>query len=133
MKKQSSTITVRYVETDQMGFVHHGNYAQYLELARIDWLKQYGVSYKSLEEEGVMLPVFELKINYKKPAFFDDKLVIETSLVDKPSVKIKFHYLIKNKKDEIITTAETVLVFVDAQTRRPIRCPNKILKALKLD
>ncbi len=130
MKSHISSLRVRYSETDQMGVVHHGNYAQYFEMARIEWLEELGISYKSLEEQGIMLPVYRLEVNYKKPALFDDQLYIETSLVEKPGVKIDFEYTLKNEAGEVLTTAETTLVFLDAATRRPIRCPEIILQAL---
>ena len=65
MKTYSSKVRVRYAETDQMGVVHHGNYAQYLELARIEWMEQFGVSYKGMEENGVMLPIYEMNFKFK--------------------------------------------------------------------
>ncbi|WP_109298959.1 thioesterase family protein [Aquimarina sp. AU474] len=116
-------LKVRYSETDQMGVVHHGNYAQYLELARIDWLSRLGVSYKSMEENGIMLPVFTLDFKFKKSAFFDDELTVKTSLRKIPTVKIIFDYEIFNGYQELITTASTILVFVDSKTRKPIPCP----------
>ncbi len=131
MKSHYSFVKVRYAETDQMGVVHHGNYAQYLEIARIEWLEELGISYKSLEEEGVMLPVFELNVKYHKPVTFDEKLKIETRLRELPNVKIIFDYSIYNEKGEKVTSAITVLVFMDAKTRKPIRCPGNILEKLK--
>lgn len=124
-------LKVRYSETDQMGVVYHGNYAQYLELARIDWLSQLGVSYKSMEENGVMLPVFTLDFKFKKSAFFDDELIVKTSLRKIPTAKIVFDYEIFNKNNELLTTASTTLVFVDSKTRKPIPCPSYLLEKIK--
>lgn len=130
MKSHESYVKVRYSETDQMGVVHHGNYAQYFEIARLEWLAALGVSYKTMEEEGVMLPVYELNTKFLKPAFFEDELVIKVRLKDTPSVKITFEYFIYNQKEELLTTAYTTLVFMDSKTRKPIRCPKYILEAL---
>lgn len=130
MKSHESNVKVRYSETDQMGVVHHGNYAQYLEIARLEWLAALGVSYKTMEEEGVMLPVYELNTKFLKPAFFEDELVIKVRLKETPSVKITFEYSIYNQKEELLTTAFTTLVFMDSKTRKPIRCPKYILEAL---
>lgn len=130
MKNHFSKVCVRYGETDQMGVVHHGNYAQYLELARIEWLQKFGVSYKTMEESGVMLPVYEMQFKFKKPAFFGDVLRIETALEDIPKFKIDLRYTIKNQEDQLLTTARTVLVFTDAETRKPRLCPDYILRAL---
>ena len=128
MKTHYTYVKVRYAETDQMGVVHHGNYAQYLEMARIDWLGQFGVSYKKMEEEGIMLPVYSMQFKFIKPATFDDILKIETRLKKIPQVKIEFDYSIFNAEQEIITTATTVLVFIDAITRKPVKCPDFILE-----
>lgn len=130
MKSHESNVKVRYSETDQMGVVHHGNYAQYLEIARLEWLAALGVSYKTMEEEGVMLPVYELNTKFLKPAFFEDELVIKVRLKETPSVKITFEYFIYNQKEELLTIAYTTLVFMDSQSRKPIRCPKYILEAL---
>ncbi len=131
MKSQETFVKVRYAETDQMGVVHHGNYPQYLEIARIDWLESLGISYKSMEEEGIMLPVFELKLKYIKPVTFHENLRVETRLRELPNVKIIFDYSIFNENDELVTSATSILVFMNAKTRRPIRCPEYILEKLK--
>ncbi len=122
---------VRYSETDQMGIVHHGNYAQYLELARIDWLSRLGISYKSMEENGIMLPVFTLDLKFKKSAFFDDELTVKTSLRKIPTVKIIFDYEIFNSSLELLTTASTTLVFVNSETRKPIPCPPFLIEKIQ--
>jgi acyl-CoA thioester hydrolase len=121
---------VRYGETDQMGVVYHGNYAQYLEIGRVEWLRVKGISYKKLEESGIILPVISLNINFKKSALYDDLITVETILKKTPSVKIEFDYKIYNEKGEILITANTVLAFVDAVKKRPIKCPEEVLKVL---
>lgn len=131
MKKHQTYVKVRYSETDQMGVVHHGNYAQYLEIARLEWLDRLGVSYKTMEEQGVMLPVYEMEFKFIKPAKFDDILRIETNLNNVPGVRIEFKYAVFNQENELITTATTVLVFMDSKTKRPIRCPEYVLDKLK--
>ena len=130
MKIHSSQVKVRYAETDQMGVVYHGNYAQYLEIARIDWLQSLGVSYRTMEEEGVMLPVYELSLKYRKSAKFDDVLRIETELKSLPGVRIEFDYRIYNQEGELLTEAYTSLVFMDVKNSRPIKCPQYILDKL---
>lgn len=131
MKSHETFVKVRYAETDQMGVVHHGNYPQYLEIARIDWLESLGISYKSMEEEGVMLPVFELNLKYHKPVTFHEDLRVETRLRELPNVKITFDYRVFNSNGEKVTSATSVLVFMDAKTRKPIRCPEYILERLQ--
>lgn len=124
-------VKVRYGETDQMGVVYHGNYAQYFEIARLEWLEALGFSYKKMEEEGIMLPVVALSTQFKNPANFDDILTIKTRLVRSPSVKIEFEYELYNDKGKLLTTGDTVLVFVSAKTRRPIKCPDDMLKRIE--
>ncbi|MGB7842999.1 MAG: thioesterase family protein [Salinimicrobium sp.] len=130
MKSHFSYVKVRYAETDQMGVVYHGNYAQYLEIARIDWLDALGISYKKMEDEGVMLPVYELNLRFKKSAKFDDQLKIETRLKEKPGVRIVFEYSIYNQHEELLTEAETTLIFMDIPKNKPIKCPQYILDKL---
>lgn len=131
MKSHQTYVKVRYAETDQMGVVHHGNYAQYLEMARIDWLEELGVSYGSMEKDGIMLPVYEMSFKFLQPAHFEDTLRIETKLMELPRVKIGFEYTIYNQNEQLITTASTVLVFMDSITKRPVRCPQFLLEKLK--
>ncbi|MGB6151916.1 MAG: thioesterase family protein [Pricia sp.] len=123
---------VRYAETDQMGVVYHGNYAQYLEMGRVEWLRDFGISYKSMEKNGVMLPVISLVVNYKKSAVYDDLITVETRLKKTPLVKIEFDFKIYNEQQEILATANTVLVFMDMKSKRPIKCPDYILKKIKM-
>lgn len=130
MKSHSTNVKVRYAETDQMGVVYHGNYAQYLEIARINWLNAMGISYKKMEEEGVMLPVYELKLKFLKSARFDDELRIETFLKEKPGVRIAFSYQIFNQNNELLTEAETTLIFIDIARNKPIKCPPDLLRKL---
>ncbi|MFD1162480.1 MULTISPECIES: acyl-CoA thioesterase [Hwangdonia] len=131
MKIDEIQIRVRYGETDQMGIVYYGNYALYLEEGRTEWLRKYGLTYKSMEEKGIMLPVVSMCINYKKSAGYDELINVKTQLKKTPSVKIEFEYEITNEKGEILTTAETTLVFVDAKTNKPVKAPQYLLDALE--
>ena len=121
----SKPLLVRYGETDQMGVVHHSNYLRYFEVARLEWLSALGVSYASMEKEGLIMPVIDIKATYKTPALFDDSLTIYVFLSELPRVKIIFLYEIKNQKDEIVCTGETTLAFLNAKTRKPVRCPEE--------
>ncbi|UOB17694.1 acyl-CoA thioesterase [Abyssalbus ytuae] len=131
-KKNEIDIRVRYGETDQMGVVYHGNYPQYLEVARTEWLRNLGVSYKLMEENGVMLPVISLSINYKKSALYDEVLKVKTQLVKMPGVKIEFYYEIWNEKGELIASANTVLAFINMKTKKPMKCPDYILEKIAI-
>ncbi|UFH35456.1 acyl-CoA thioesterase [Flavobacterium acetivorans] len=130
MKEHEFSVRVRYSETDQMGVVYHGNYAQYFEMGRVEWLRNLGVSYKWMEENGVMLPVVSLSMNYKKPARYDDLLTVKTIFKSQTSVKIEFDYEIYNEKKELLTIAHSTLVFVDMKTGRPTLPPEYVKERL---
>jgi acyl-CoA thioester hydrolase len=132
MNVHQTKIKVRYGETDQMGVVYHGNYAQYLEIGRLEWLTALGISYKEMEANDVMLPVVSLNINYKKPAYYDDELTVSTTLIKLPSVSIEFAYEIHNSSGKLLTTATTKLVFVNKISNLPMRCPHYILDKLQI-
>jgi acyl-CoA thioester hydrolase len=125
------TIRVRYGETDQMGVVHHGNYALYLEMGRTEWMRKKGISYKQMEDNGVMLPVISMSLKFKKSALYDEVIKVKTTLVKLPSVKIEFDYEIYNESGDILVSANTVLAFIDMKTKRPIKCPDYILEKLE--
>ena len=130
MKEYQFQVRVRYAETDQMGVVYHGNYAQYFEMGRVEWLRNMGVSYKWMEENGVMLPVVSLSMNFKKPARYDDLLTVKTILKSQTSVKIEFDYEIYNENKELLTTGYSMLVFVDMKTGKPILPPSYVLEKI---
>ena len=121
----------RYGESDQMGYAHHGNYAQYFEMGRMELLRNLGISYKKMEEEGIILPVYSINTRFIKPAKFDDLLSLKTILRKTPSARIVFEYEIYNEKNELITTGDTTLVFVDTAKNRPIKIPQNILKKIE--
>lgn len=124
-------IRVRYGETDQMSFVYHGNYAQYFEMGRTEWLRELGITYKNMEKSGIMLPVISLNINFIKPAKYDDLLLLKTTLTKKPTAKITFDYELHNEKNELLTTANSTLVFVNMHTNKPMRIPDYILEKIE--
>ncbi|MGV7107883.1 acyl-CoA thioesterase [Flavobacterium sp. U410] len=132
MREHQLQIRVRYAETDQMGVVYHGNYAQYFEMGRVEWLRNLGVSYKWMEDNGVMLPVVNLSMNYKKPAKYDDLLTVKTILKSQTGVKIEFDYEIYNEKNELLTTGYSMLVFVDMKTGRPVTPPIYVTEKIKV-
>jgi len=132
LKNFYTNVRVRYGETDQMGVVYHGNYASYFEIARTEWLRNLGVTYKELENKGIMLPVISLFFNFIKSAKYDDVLTIIVILKKKPLVKIEFDYEIYNQKKEKISTGNSILAFMDMKTNKPLRCPDYILEKLNI-
>lgn len=132
MKFHEFKVRVRYAETDQMGVVYHGNYAQYFEMGRVEWLRNLGLSYSEMERQGIMLPVVSLTLNYKKPARYDDLLTVRTIFIKQESVKIEFDYEIYSEKGELLTTGNSVLVFVDMKTGRPVSPPGYVIEKINL-
>ena len=131
MSSHQVEIRVRYSETDQMGVVYHGNYVPYFEIGRVEWLRNKGISYKSLEESGIALPIVSMTLNYKKSARYDDLLIVKTTFKKQSSVKIEFDCEIWSEKNELLTTAHFILVFLNLKTGRPIAPPQYVLDVLK--
>ncbi|HKK12819.1 MAG TPA: thioesterase family protein [Flavobacteriaceae bacterium] len=124
-------LRIRYGETDQMGVVYHGNYAQYFEIGRTEWLRNLGITYKQMEEDGIKLPVISLTVNFKRSVGYDDLIKVKTTLKKIPTASIEFDYEILNEMGEIVTTGNTVLAFIDINRNRPTRCPQHILDKLQ--
>jgi acyl-CoA thioester hydrolase len=125
--KHITEIRVRYGETDKMGFCYYGNYAQFLEVARVELLRSQGVSYKELEDAGILLPVRNFSIKYIAPAKYDDLLFIQTEILKINGSRIIFNYEILNQKNILIATANTELVFLNSDTMKPTHVPTEIL------
>lgn len=128
--KGVSQIRVRYGETDQMGYCYYGNYAQYFEVGRVEALRSIGVSYKELEDQGVMLPVSEYSVKYMLPAYYDDNLKVVTYVSKIEGARLFFDYEIINESNKVIATAKTTLVFVNKSNMRPTSPPEYFLKLL---
>ena len=124
MSKKKTTIQLRvnYHQVDQMGIVHHAQYAYFLEQARIDWLRNQGVSYADMEEDGILLPLTEISIQYKRPLRFDAFFFVHTKLNVFDNFYVTFDYRIENPDKTIITTATTRFTFFDNKTIRSMQC-----------
>lgn len=123
--KNSTKLRVRYGETDQMGYCYYGNYAQFCEVGRVEAMREIGMSYKDMENQGVMLPVSEYTIKYIKPALYDDEIEVITHIKELKGPKLTFDYEIKNAAGEVISFASTVLIFVNKDSMRPIKPPKE--------
>jgi|TARA_B110000003_G_scaffold116538_2_gene119117 acyl-CoA thioester hydrolase len=125
-------IRVRYAETDQMGYCYYGNYPGFLEMGRVEALRELGIRYRDLEEKGIMLPVSSLEIKYKIPIRYDEHITVETKILNLPEgTRILFSYQIFNENGDLATTAEVVLVSASVETGRPQAMPKEILNVLK--
>ncbi len=130
MYRHETQVRVRYADTDQMGYVYYGNYAAYYEIARVESLRALGVSYKSIEDAGVMMPVLENHSKYLAPAMYDENLTIHTIIKSLPGVRVKFDYEIYNESDKLIHVGETTLVFVNRVSKRPCPPPEVMMEVL---
>lgn len=124
-------VRVRYAETDKMGVVYHGNYAMYYEVGRTEALRQIGITYRSLEDNGVMMPVVSLNSKFIKSAFYDDELTIVSKMQEITGVRVVVQYEIYNEAKELINSGDTTLVFIDMKTNRPTRCPEALQLKMK--
>jgi acyl-CoA thioester hydrolase len=123
-------IRVRYGETDRMGYVYYGNYAQYFEVARVEALRTFGISYREMEEEGIMLPVHTYNVQFIKPAYYDDLLTIRTHILRMAGTRIFFGFETFNEKGDKINTAEVSLVFLHAATKKPCAPPEYLIQRI---
>ncbi len=124
-------LRVRYSETDQMGFCYYGNYATYFEIGRVEAMRSIGMSYKAIEESGKMLPVVSYNVEFLNPAKYDDLLLIKTSIRKLEGAKLFFSYEISKETSIKLCTAETVLVFVNATSKKPTQAPKELIEILK--
>lgn len=131
MFRSELKLRVRYAETDRMGFVYYGNYATYFEVARVEALREMGLTYKAIEDSGIILPVLEYRIKYFKPAFYDDELTIRTVIKEMPSTRIHFEFETYNSDSVLLNAAHVTLVFVDAKTLKPCAAPKEFAAVMR--
>lgn len=131
MYSHETFIRVRYGETDQMGYMYYGNYAQFYEVGRVEMLRSLGLSYKSFEEDGIMMPVLELACKYLRPARYDDMIRVVTTLKEIPRMRIRFEYELYDQAGNLINTGATVLVFVNMKSLKPCLPPADLIEKLQ--
>ena len=129
MYTHKNKLRVRYSETDKMGVVYHGNYIQYFEVGRVEYMRNIGVIYAELEKQGVGMPVVNINIDYLLPAPYDEELTIETWIESLPTSKIVFHNRALNELGKVVCKAEVTLVFINA-CFRPVKAPKAVIDAL---
>ena len=127
----STKIRVRYGETDQMGYMYYGNYAQFYEVGRVELLRSLGMTYESMEASGIMMPVLELKCKYLKPALYDQEITVKVIIEKMPGIRIHFNYELYNEHEELINIGETTLVFVDMVKNKPCHPSQEFLNKVK--
>ena len=128
---ETSSLKVRYSETDQMGFVHHSNYLKYFELARLDWLSKLGISYKKIEENGILFPVIYSEIKYLFPLKFDDLFFVKVGIEELPVSRLKLNYEIETFENKRICFGKVHLAFINSIKNKPVRAPDKLIFVFK--
>lgn len=128
MIEHTSSVQVRYAETDMMGIVYHGSYLPWLEIGRTELLKANGIPYRDLEAQGFFLPVLEVSVKYHRSARYDDTVTILTRMAEKPSLRINIAYELR-RGEELIATASTQHVFID-KSGRPVRPPESFTRRM---
>ncbi|GAA4831223.1 thioesterase family protein [Algivirga pacifica] len=121
---------VRYADTDQMGFMYYGNYAKFYEIGRVEALRAMGMSYKKMEEDGIMLPVLENYSKFIRPAKYDNLVTIKTMLKEMPSTRVRFEYELYDEEGALLNIGYTTLVFLSVETQRPCKAPESLLQLL---
>lgn len=130
MYKHQNKLRVRYSETDKMGVVYYGNYAQYFEIGRVELMRNIGVVYDELEKEGIMMPVVHFEMDFKSPAVYDEELTVETIIDTMPSTKMVFKHKVIGAKGNLVCSGEVILVFINNDFK-PTRVPSKMKEALE--
>jgi acyl-CoA thioester hydrolase len=127
---RSARLRVRYAETDQMGVAYYANYLIWFEVARSEWLRQTGWTYRDMEKDGVQLPVIEAHCEYRQPARYDDEIEIRTTATLLSPVRLRFDYeVVRNGDGQVSATGHTVHAGLDRQGR-PCRLPARVREML---
>jgi acyl-CoA thioester hydrolase len=131
MYEHITKIRVRYAETDQMDIVYYGNYAQYFEVARAEWIRELGFTYKKMEEMGVRMPVVHMEVRFLRPAHYDDLISIKTTLKELPlQHEIIFYHEVYNENNKLLTTGNVTLFFIDSKTNKRMNMPDELKNTL---
>ena len=129
-RTSTSTIRVRYAETDQMGVAHHAEYFAWFEVARTDLLRECGTTYRQMEADGVRLPVIEASARYLKPVLYDDVLEVHTQVTGLGGARVGFAYEVRREGTEgPLATGTTEHATVDTRGR-PRRIPDLLRRCL---
>ncbi|WP_370090177.1 acyl-CoA thioesterase [Ekhidna sp.] len=130
MYTHETQVRVRYAETDKMGFVYYGNYPAYYEVARVEGFRALGFPYKEMEDSGVGMPVLDMTVKYHGPAKYDDLLTIKLIIPEMPRARMRFLYEIRNEEGKLVNTGETILAFMNMETGRPVKMPERMEKSI---
>lgn len=131
MNSFDAKIRVEYHHTDQMGIVHHSNYIKFFEVARTEWLRAVGLTYAEMERRGVMMPIVDVQVKYRMPAYYDELITVRAIVDELPKARMTFRYEIYGEDGRDIASGTTTLGFIDKVTRRPQRAPQWLMEVLE--
>lgn len=131
MISHDTYLRVRYAETDQMGVVYYGVYPQYFEVGRAEFIRHLGMSYREMEEAGVVMPVVDLHVRYLRSALYDENLRLNTTLRELPEKRITMHTDVFNEKGKLCAAGKVVLAFMDFKTKKTVSAPEPFLRLLE--
>jgi acyl-CoA thioester hydrolase len=126
-----SRLRVRYAETDQMGVVYHSNYFIWFEVGRVELMRQLGVSYRDMEQEGCLIAVVDAHCRYKSPARYDDELIVRTHLKKIRESLVHFSYeLLRSGEDALLAEGDTTHIVIDRQMN-VVPLPEKYIETFR--
>lgn len=131
MFQSEVSIRVRYAETDKMEYVYYGRYAEYFEIARVEALRSLGITYRELEDSGILLPVLEYHVKFFKPVYYDELITVKTIIPVLPAARIHFEYETFNNDNIKVNSAATSLVFIRKDTKKPCSAPESLLNRMR--
>ncbi len=131
MFQSEVSIRVRYAETDKMEYVYYGRYAEYFEIARVEALRSLGITYRELEDSGILLPVLEYNVKFFKPVYYDEMITVKTVIPVLPAARIQFEYETFNNENVKVNSASTFLVFIRKETKKPCSAPESLLSRMR--
>jgi acyl-CoA thioester hydrolase len=130
MFRSTFELRVRYGETDRMGFLFHAHYANYYEIGRTESIRQLGLSYRQIEEAGVLMPVTDLSIKFLLPAHYDERITVHSVIPKMPEVRMIVEGEMRNEAGQCINRSEVKLTFLDAQSKRIVTAPKNLCDKL---
>jgi acyl-CoA thioester hydrolase len=129
--RSETTLRVRYGETDRMGFLFHAHYANYYEVGRTECIRQLGLTYREIEDAGVLMPVTDLSIKFLLPAGYDETIKVISTIPTLPAVRMVVHGEMQNEQGQVINRSEVKLTFLEASSKRIVVAPDILLTRLQ--
>jgi acyl-CoA thioester hydrolase len=131
MFKHATHLRVRYGETDKMGYLYYGNYAEYYEVGRVEAIRALGLSYKEMEEkDGIWLPVVHLEMRFVRPIYYDELITVQSIIKKMPDNHLTFHVEIFNEQGKLANGGRVRLCFFDAKTKEVVPAPQNLIEKL---